>query len=280
MKFRLHREHGALNSPPIFDAIERGLKRIGHTTVSSGEDVAVIWSALWHGRMQANQKIYESRKKSGLPTMFVEIGNLKRGQTWRISIDHVNGLGQFGNKSDLDSTRPNKLGIQLAEFQEKRKPEVLIACQHSKSLQWQGLPSIEQWALETAQLVRKYTDRPIIVRPHPRCLFKINVKKINLEIPKKIVNTYDDFNIDYGYHCVINHNSGPAVHAGIAGVPLICDHTSLAAPLSMTMDKIESPYMPDRHQWFLELCHTEWTVAEIEQGIPFLRLDSDLKKYF
>lgn len=280
MKFRLHREYGALNSPPVFDAIERGLKKIGHSLVSSGEDVAVVWSALWAGRMLPNQKIFESRKKSGKPTIFVEIGNLRRGQTWRISVDHVNGIGLFGNKVDLDLSRSNKLGIQLKDFQEKRKPEILIACQHAKSLQWAGMPSMEQWVLNTVRSIRQHTDRPIVVRPHPRHLFTINAKSLMLETPRKITDTYDDFDINYGYHCVINHNSGPAVHAGINGIPLICDYSSLAAPLSMAIEQIESPYLPDRQQWFIELMHTEWTIPEIEQGIPFLRLDRDLKNYF
>lgn len=280
MKFKLYREHGALNSPPVFTAIEHGLRKIGHTLVSSSEDVAVIWSALWAGRMLPNQKIYESRKNSGKPTIFVEIGNLKRGQTWRISVDHVNGLGLFGNKVDLDTARPEKLGIRLNDFRENRRPEILIACQHARSLQWAGMPSMEQWAMDTARTIRQYSDRPIIVRPHPRHQFRVNAKSLKLETPKKIIDTYDDFDIDYGYHCVINHNSGPAVHAGINGIPLICDYSSLASAISMRIDQIESPYLPDRQQWFLELTHTEWTIPEIEEGIPFLRLDTDLKNYF
>jgi len=93
------------------------------------------------------------------------------------------------------------------------------------------------------------------------------------------MNTYDDFDIDYGYHCVINHNSGPAVQAAIQGTPVICDQSSLAFPVSMQLNQIETPYMPDRTQWFTELVHTEWTVSEIAQGIPFLRLNQELKNY-
>jgi hypothetical protein len=78
---------------------------------------------------------------------------------------------------------------------------------------------------------------------------------------------------------VINHNSGPAVQAAIQGTPVICDQSSLAFPVSMQLDQIETPYMPDRTQWFTELVHTEWTVSEIAQGIPFLRLNQELKNY-
>jgi hypothetical protein len=280
MKFRLHREYGALNSPEIFNAVEKGLKRIGHTIVANDAEVAVIWSALWHGRMAGNQQIFESRKKSGLPTLFIEIGNLKRGQTWRISVDHINGQGLFGNKTDLDSGRAEKLGLTLKNYQENRRPEILIACQHTRSLQWSGMPNMEQWVLETAKRIKQYSDRPILVRPHPRCLFRVQSSLVKMESPKKLPNTYDDFDIDYGYHCVINHNSGPAVQAAMHGIPVVTDQSSLAAPVSMKLDQIESPSLPNRTQWFNELIHTEWTVSEIEHGIPFLRLEQELKKYF
>lgn len=280
MKFKLYREYGALNSPPIFDAIERGLNQLGHTVVSNHADVDVLWSALWYGRMSGNQKIFESRKNSGRPTIFVEVGNLVRGKTWRLSIDHINGLGLFGNQNELDSQRPSRLGLSLKDYQEKRRSEILIACQHAKSLQWKDMPPMEQWVNETVNRIRQYSSRPIVVRPHPRCLFRIQSPKVTMESPKKLNDSYDDFNIDYNYHCVINHNSGPAVQAAINGVPIICDYSSLASPVTMDYSQLENPVLPDRTDWFLKLCHTEWTVSEIEKGIPFIRLDSELKKFF
>ena len=91
-------------------------------------------------------------------------------------------------------------------------------------------------------------------------------------------NTYDDFNILYGYHCVINYNSGPAVQAAIQGVPVLCDSSSLASPVSTSWETLENPQLPDREEWFLKLCHTEWTVKEIAQGIPLRRLLPEIVK--
>jgi hypothetical protein len=71
----------------------------------------------------------------------------------------------------------------------------------------------------------------------------------------------------------VNHNSGPAVQAAIAGVPIICDSSSLAYPVSDKFENIENIALPDRQEWFLKLCHTEWTVEEIAQGIPLQRLN-------
>jgi hypothetical protein len=101
---------------------------------------------------------------------------------------------------------------------------------------------------------------------------------VTVEHPQKIINTYDDFNISYNYHCVVNHNSGPAVQAAITGIPVLCDSSSLAGELSTNWENLENTSLPDREEWFLKLCHTEWTVPEIEQGIPLQRLLPEIQR--
>ena len=102
MRFKIYREHGALNSKPVFDAFSQGIRRHGHTEVAAEEDVAVIWSVLWRGRMKPNQQIYESAIANNKPVIIVEVGNLNRGTTWRVSLNNVNGNGFFGNDIELD----------------------------------------------------------------------------------------------------------------------------------------------------------------------------------
>ena len=72
--------------------------------------------------------------------------------------------------------------------------------------------------------------------------------------PKKLINTYDSFDLDWNFDAVINYNSGPGIQAVIAGVPAVVDSTSLAYGVE------------DRDRWLVEICHTEYTVEEIEQG--------------
>jgi hypothetical protein len=272
MRFRLYREYGALNSAPIFNAFEQGLKSLGHESVKIGEDVAVIWSVLWAGRMASNQKVYRECRAAGKPIIIIEVGNLFRGRTWRVCLENINGQGEFANNREIDQHRPQKLGISLEPYIKIRKPEILIATQHRASLQWEGQPSMQQWVQQTVSELRQYTDRKIIVRPHPRSLISVSLPNVVMETPKLIPGSYDDFDINYQYHCVINHNSGPAVQAAIKGMPIICDFTSLAASMSNSISNIENLQFPDREDWFLKLCHTEWTVDEIAQGIPLARL--------
>lgn len=272
MRFKLYREHGALNSVPVFNAFEQGLKSLGHEIVTSDEDVAVIWSVLWQGRMAGNQSVYQKCRAEGKPIVIIEVGNLIRNTTWRICLNHINGLGEFGNSKSLDPSRLVKLGISLKPVNMSRRPEILIACQHQASLQWQGQTTMAKWAQDMVYKIRQYTQRKIVIRPHPRSPFYLDVPGATLERPAKLAGTYDSFNIDYAYHSVINFNSGPAVQAAINGTPVVCDVTSLAYPVSERLENIENPTLPDRDEWFLKLAHTEWTVEEIAQGIPITRL--------
>jgi len=278
MKFKLYKNFGALNSVPVFAAFANGVKACGHEIVENGEDVAVIWSVLWNGRMAGNQQIYNACVKQNKPVVVIEVGNLKRGQTWRISEAHINGLGIFGNIENLDTLRPQKLGIGLHPEKTKRRDEILIATQHSRSLQWQGQPSMEQWIRNTIVNIKHHSSRRIVVRPHPRSQICEKFADAVIEIPKKLANTYDEYDINYDYHCVINYNAGPSVQAVINGTPTICDSSSLAFPVSEKWENLENPQLPDRGEWFLKLCHTEWTVDEISQGIPLKRLESYLEE--
>lgn len=272
MRFKLYREHGALNSVEIFNAFEKGLLASGHEIVSEGEEVAVIWSVLWAGRMAANQAVYHKCQQQGIPVVIIEVGNLLRNTTWRISINNVNALGIFGNSVDLEQNRPEKLGVNLKPLKTNRKNEILIACQHQASLQWQGQVPMSKWVQDLVFKLQQVTPRKIVIRPHPRSTFYLDVPGAVIERPMRVPGTYDDFDIDYNFHCVINYNSGPAVQAAIEGVPVICDSTSLAHPISDKLENIENIALPDRSEWFLKLCHTEWTVDEIAQGIPIRRL--------
>jgi hypothetical protein len=277
MLFNIYRENGALNSSPVLDAFAAGLISQGHPIVDNNEDIGVIWSVLWQGRMRPNKAIYESFRKLNKPIIIIEVGNLKRGITWRICLNHINRLGKFGNEIDLDPQRPQLLNVSLQPVKGHRKGEILIACQHSASLQWQAQPSIEEWVRQTISQIKKYSTRKIVVRPHPRSPIREKFVDAVIELPRKIENSYDDFNIDYNYHCVINHNSGPAVQAAINGTPTICDSSSLAFPVGEKWENLENPQLPDREEWFLKLCHTEWTVEEIAQGIPISRLEKDIE---
>ena len=261
MKFRLYREYGALNSKPVFDACEVGLKRLGHTIGSVG--IPVIWSVLWNGRMQQNREVYYYAKKHNLPILILEVGSLQRGISWKVALNHINNTGVYPEV--VDNTRAERLVFTMKG---PTNSSILIACQHEKSLLWENMPSTYTWVNETIGEIRKHTDRPIVVRLHPRCKVQIEHADCTVEIPLQTPNTYDSFNFTTNYHCVINHSSGPAIISGLNNTPVICSSSSLAAPISIDYSMLET--LPDTYnpEWRNMIAHTEWTLDEISTGYP------------
>jgi hypothetical protein len=278
MRVGIFDQYGALNSAPVFAAVRAGLDRNGidHISMDMDADVAIIWSALWQGRMARNKTVYEHYRSQKKPVIIVDVGALYRGNTWKISVNNITANGYYGHQENLDPDRPRKLGISLAT-QIQPNPYILIAAQHNQSLQLEGV-SMEAWIQKQITQIQTVTDMPIHIRPHPRCRLQIDLlpQKIKYEIPHKLTNTYDSFDMHFDCHAVVNYNSGPGIQSAISGTRPVVDLTSLAYPVSVSIQDIEKPYHVDREQWLIEICHTEYTLNEIQKGLWVKRLTSAL----
>lgn len=275
MRFSFYPSQCAQNSVPVMKAVLDSLRQRGHTVHENNMDceVAIVWSVLWYGRMGLNQQVWKTYQDSGRRVVVIDVGALTRGITWKVAFTNINADGYYGHKERLDMDRPKKLGISLTNPTTKYS-NILIAGQHAKSLQVISLGSQEDWANDQIKRLRQITDRPIVVRPHPRSNMNRELlpPDIIFDIPQPVPNTYDSFNMNFQYHAVVNHNSGPGIQAALAGVRPIVDSSSLAYPVSVSMSDIEQPYTIDREQWLIEICHTEYTVNELEQGLWLDRL--------
>lgn len=279
MKLAYFPKQTALQSETVWQAFLDGCKKNNITPIenSMDADAAVIWSVLWYGRLKLNQQVYNHYRSQGKPVFIIEVGALNRGVTWKIALNHITSFGTYPNTRNLDFNRPKKLNLKLYPTQQNRNSEILIATQHQYSLQWENLPTITQWVDQKIQEIRTYTDRPIIVRPHPRFPIKVmQLKNVSIQHPIKIPNTYDKYDLNNGFHALVNHNSGPSIQSIIQGTPTVCDQSSLAYPVSTPISQIDDPTVPDREEWFIKICHTEWTVEEIRQGLPIQRLLFDI----
>jgi len=272
----------AQNSGPVIQAVLASLRSAGHTVEqnSMDADAVIIWSVLWAGRMAANQAVWSHYRSLGRPVIVIDVGSLYRGETWKVALNSVTTTGYYGHTENLDWDRPRKLGISLA-INVTRNPRIVIAAQHARSLQVVGLVSMEGWVIQQVERLRTVTDRPIVVRPHPRSsldwagLVHLPLDVV-IEQPVKVANTYDSYNLAFDCHAIINHNSGPGIQAALAGTRPIVDRSSLAHPVGIKIENIEKPYAIDRDQWLVEICHTEYTVQEIQQGLWLKRLQSQL----
>jgi len=276
MKFSLFTNYGSLNSVPVWQSARIGLESLGHQVVENDMDcdVPVIWSLLWHGRMIGNKPIWDRFRNQNKDVLVIEVGGIKRNTTWKVGINGINRLANFGTKGNDDS-RVNQLGIQLRPWR-TQGDHILICLQHDKSEQWKNMPTLENYVLDTVQKIRQHSNRKIIIRSHPRCPLPAQLRLDNVyyEIPKQIQKTYDDFDLNFhNAWAVVSWSSNPGIHAVMNGIPAFVGEQSLAYDVANhDFSTIEMPNMPDRTQWLNDYANTEWTTEEISQGIPFSRL--------
>ena len=270
----------ALNSRPVMSAVLDCLQARGIQTQENSmtSDAAIIWSVLWSGRMAANQAVYEHYRSQGRPVIIIEIGALYRGDTWKIAVNNINAQGYYGHLDNLDWDRPKKLRISLAK-QFSPKPNIIVALQHDRSLQVTGV-NMADWLHTTLSILRNNTDRPITVRPHPRCGLALDnlPAGVAVETPNKLPNTYDSYDMHYDCHALVNYNSGPGIQAAIAGVRPVVEFTSLAYPVAVGFADIEQPYTINRELWLTQICHTEYTLDELRRGTWISRIAPALEQ--
>jgi len=291
MIFCLYTDYGALNSKPVFEAFAKSITDAGHTVIYnepyrvidhySNYDVAVIWSVLWNGRMTHNKQVWEQNRKLNRPVIVLEVGGIERGTTWKVGLNGINRDAYFGDK-DNDRTRADSLGLVCKPWR-SNGDFILVCGQHDKSLQWQNMPRMSNWFLNTYDEIRKYTERPIVFRPHPRCRLEHierGLKNVYRQEPQHVNGTYDNFDMGFdNVWATVSYSSNPGTHSCINGVPAFVSTHSLAYSVGNDIDflyDIENPLMPDRQQWLNDYAHTEYTIEEISQGTPLKHLTNQL----
>ena len=283
MKFRLWREYGALNSKPIFDAFEHSVISNGHTLCNSDDirasDCHVIWSVLFNGRMAPNENIWTRARTFNKSVLVLEVGGIKRGTTWKVALNGINRDAYFGD-DNFQEERSKKFNLKLKPWR-KDGEFILICGQHDKSLQWQNMPRMSQWVMDTIETIQKHTDRPIVFRPHPRCrlpAIEHQYRNVYRQEPVHVRGSYDDFNLNFNkVYATVSWSSNPGIHSVIEGVPAFVGPSSLAYDVAgHDLNLINFPQTPDRTKWLENYAHTEYTIGEIEAGIPLKRLTNKI----
>ena len=266
------------NASGIYGKIMSAMRDTGDDLVNQQllGDAGFIWSVLWWGRMSRAKPVWQHYRSQNKPVIVAEVGGLVRDKTWRLSANGINRSAIFPD-TKIDVDRPKKLGLELQPWHDGEY--VLICGQHEKSEQWNGMPSMDAYYKQTVLEIRKHTDRPIVIRSHPRyrenLFFKIDdafyrSHGVEWNTPKKIRETYDSFDLGVllpHCHCVISHSSNSGIAAIMAGTPAIVSKDALAYDMGTDdFSRIESLPRPDRSQWLIELSHKEWFEDELDHA--------------
>jgi len=288
MKVEVWPAHGPLNSKDIFKKFITSLQNAGedvHINKETNGDVAVIWSVLWRGRMASYKKIWDRYRSVGKPVVVIEVGGLRRNESFKIGINGINRDADFANQTFDDKRWPL--------FNHTLRPwnptgDMIVICgQHDSSEQWKGLPRMSQWIEQQIREIRKYTTRPILVRPHPRNQIQFsesNFNNVKVRLPKRDYRTYDDTDFKATLErtwAVVNHSSNPAIEAVLRGVPVFVSESSLCHDVgNIKLADINTPAMPNRLIWANKLAYTEWFPDEIEKGLPWARIKTRLEEKY
>jgi hypothetical protein len=168
-----------------------------------------------------------------------------------------------------------RTGIQLKNYR-KNGNHILLCLQRNGGWSMGGFDVVD-WTAETIKTLRKYTDRDIVIRPHPgdkdaeRYLSPKNLmKKIPLLKGVKLSQPTSSL-LDDLVNCwaVVNYNSSPTVGAAIEGFPVFvtdAERSQCKEIANTDLSTIENPIYPNRQPWVERLAMFHWNFEETTSG--------------
>lgn len=260
-------------------------------------DVAVVQGFVHPGsknspHLNLRKSVFEKQQRDGKRSIIVDSnlflyadpGNTKR--YLRYSYDGIfPNTGEYCNDNP-DPIRWEKvkkdLGIDLKPIKRNGK-NILICCQRDGGWSMDGKP-LMPWLIKTVSIIKKYSDRKIVVRFHPGDKNVLNHKRMlaryrlaNVSITEN-ANILQDFETAYA---VVNYNSSPAVAAAIEGIPtFVLDpkHSQAAEVSQHDLTKIENIKEFDRELWIQRMAQMHWTLDELKDGTAWKHLRNWAKK--
>jgi hypothetical protein len=278
-----------LEKPLILDYFCQGVTNTGDTAIAHTGmnalscDVALIQGFVHqHGKsaphLQLRQDAVNLQKKNNKRSLIVDsnlflyVDKSNPFHYLRYSFDGVFPTTGFYFDNDIDPIRWQKISKDLNL---KLKPwrsngsHILICLQRNGGWSMQGLNSLN-WLDQTINSIRKYSNRPIIVRAHPgdkktKGTIKIKHKNVFLSTKEKLT---DDL---IGAWATVVYNSSPSVASAIEGVPVFLTdpqpRNSQSFDIANTdISNIESPTLLDRQQWVEKLSMCHWKFEELKSG--------------
>ena len=177
----------------------------------------------------------------------------------------------------IDPTRWNQirrdLKISLKDYRTTGN-HILLCLQRNEG--WSmGFVNIQDWTIETINKIRQYSDRVIVVRPHPgdkQSKLILTPGNPQCRIPLSLnvrISTNESLQDDLkNCWAAVNYNSSPVVGAAIEGVPIfVADKSkSQCAEIANDLEGIENPTLYDRQRWVERISMFHWKFSELKDG--------------
>jgi hypothetical protein len=169
----------------------------------------------------------------------------------------------------------NNLNLSLKDY--RTSGDHILLCLQRNGGWSMGSFDVQDWTIQTIQQIRKYSDRPILLRGHPgdkaaREYLDPQSSRCKLKgIPNVYFSSFERTLIQDLKNCwaAVNHNSSPVVGALIEGVPIFVTDPSksqCAEIANLDLSQIENPLLPDRQKWVERLSMFHWNFEELRSG--------------
>jgi hypothetical protein len=162
------------------------------------------------------------------------------------------------------------LNIDLLDNKQWGK-NIVLCCQRNGGWSMGSYDTVD-WILDTVKKIRKYSDRRIIIRGHPKdkkAQKYLNDYRIHsLPNIKVKLNTPLEEDLHKAW-AVVNHNSSSIVGPIIQGYHAFATdpkNSQCREVVNTDFSKIESPELFDRKKWLERISMFHWKFSELEDG--------------
>ena len=162
----------------------------------------------------------------------------------------------------------HNLNIKIKPAQ-SRDGYILVGMQRDGGFSMKALNPLN-WLENKIYEIRKYTNREIVVRPHPG---KFDMKEFVPFQHKQNVRVIDPTKSTLlenlqGTHSSVFFNSSASVAAVLEGVPVFVDDASAVtwSVAHHTVSQIESSRAFEREQWLWDLASVHWSDEDAQAG--------------
>lgn len=225
--------------------------------------------------IQLRQSAIDFQRQSGNKIMSIDGSCFKFADPTsiflRYSIDGVyyNTDNYANDNSSLDKwTRiQQRLNLNMRPWRTVGD-HILVCGQRDGGWSMKGV-DMPTWTVQTVKQLRQYTNRKIVVRPHPR--FPMNVQLFR-SVPNVVVSAGTTLEQDLkNAWASVFFNSSSCVASILAGVPVFATDTDCVAwsIANTDMSLIETPTLADRAQWLYNLSAAHWTDEESKAGLIY-----------
>jgi hypothetical protein len=212
-------------------------------------------------------EIFRQQRSKNMDVIVLETGYINRGDGeqhhYAAGFNGLNGRADFRNLGMPDD-RLKMLSVDVKPWR-KDGNHILLCGQvpWDASVDNVDYPS---WLHFTAGQIKHRSNRPVIFRPHPQA--KMSLAGCE---PSRKATLLEDLENCWA---VVTFNSNSSVESIIEGVPAFTFDVGAMAKgvANHWLDQLESPQMPDRHQWLADLAYAQWTLDEMRSGAAWAHL--------